>query len=160
MKAESFEFLISSFNNGLVSSRDQADHLNLSSIVHELIEIGAFSQSKNQTSVMCPNCDEMHQVAINPSDFKGYCADTGIIEAKPEELISYVASSKWMLDNIRKSIDAPASNPAKELLDHQLWFVGYPCRQHGRCRWLCGGACGCHETIRRCAWQINGQQKT
>lgn len=125
MKAEIFEFLISSFNNGLVSSRDQAEHLNLSSIVHELIEVGAFAQSKNQISVMCPNCEDMHQVAISASDFKGYCADTGIIEAKPEELIRYVASSEWMLNNIRKSIDAPASHPAKELLNNQLWFVGY-----------------------------------
>jgi hypothetical protein len=125
MKAESFNFLITSFNNGLVSSRDQAQHLNLDSIIHELIENGAFSQSKNQISVICPNCEDMHQVAISPSDFKGYCADTGIIEAKPEELIRYVASSKWMLNNIRKSIDAPVSHSAKELLNNQLWFVGY-----------------------------------
>lgn len=125
MKAESFDFLITSFNNGLVSSVDQATHLSLSSVVGELIEAGAFAQSNNQMNVMCPNCENMHQVAISPSDFKGYCADTGIIEVKPEELIMYVASSEWMLNNIRKSIDAPTSHPAKELLNNQLWFVGH-----------------------------------
>jgi len=64
----------------------------------ELIKENALVHSGNVSRLICPQCDEPHDIAVDPSTFKGYCVDAGYVSFEPKRIMQYQASPQWVIE--------------------------------------------------------------
>lgn len=90
----------------------------------ELIKENALVHSGNVSRILCPQCDEPHDIAINPSTFKGYCVDSGHVSFEPRRIMQYQASPQWMIEATRKSFGITATDKITEISQGTCWKLG------------------------------------
>ena len=118
------KWLIKLFNDGQQLGLSDAELLGKTAHMHLLIENNALTQSGNQRSIICPLCDDPHDVLIDPINFDGYCQENGMVKATPDMLINYTANPTWLLDALRTTLDVSASSPCKALINDRVWSLG------------------------------------
>lgn len=90
----------------------------------ELLKENALVHSGNVSRILCPQCDEPHDIAINPSTFKGYCVDSGHVSFEPRRIMQYQASPQWMIEATRKSFGITATDKITEISQGTCWKIG------------------------------------
>ncbi len=107
-----------------------------------LVKENALVHSGNVSHLFCPQCDEPHDVAVDPSTFKAYCADAGNLSFTAKQVMRYQASAPWLIEAARKSLGVAANEKTKEVVSNTCWKIGavrlekkprpiYLCRGYG-----------------------------
>lgn len=89
-----------------------------------LVKEKALVHSGNVSHLFCPQCDEPHDVAVDPSTFKAYCADAGNLSFTAKQVMRYQASAPWLIETLRKSLGVAANEKTKEVVANTCWKIG------------------------------------
>ena len=89
-----------------------------------LVKENALVHSGNASHLLCPQCDEPHDVAINPTTFKGYCIDAGHVSFEARRIMQYQASSAWLVDALRKSLGISGTDKTTDVIANTCWKIG------------------------------------
>lgn len=89
-----------------------------------LVKENALVHSGNVSRLLCPQCDEPHDVVVDPSTFKAYCADAGNLSFTAKQVMRYQASAPWLIEAARKSLGVAANEKTKEVVANTCWKIG------------------------------------
>lgn len=89
-----------------------------------LVKEKALVHSGNVSRLFCPQCDEPHDVAVDPSTFKAYCADAGNLSFTAKQVMRYQASAPWLIEAARKSLGVASNEKTKEVVANTCWKIG------------------------------------
>jgi hypothetical protein len=105
------------------------DMSGMKDITGRLIQMKALKHGKPLDIVMCPDCFETHDLAVESDGngkYSGYCQEAGYVDVPQEALSCYELSFDWLLQQINMAIGLSLSElPAPiECLEQNLWFLG------------------------------------
>lgn len=124
MPEKRYEWLIQIFDTGehitLADAALQDRQLWFDALVKEK----ALVHSGNVSRLLCPQCDEPHDIAVDPSTFKGYCVDVGHISFPAKQVMQYQASYAWLIEATRKSLSVAATDNTKDIITGTCWKIG------------------------------------
>lgn len=89
-----------------------------------LVKENALTHSGNASHLLCPQCDEPHDIAINPTTFKGYCVDAGHVSFEAKRIMQYQASSAWLIEALRKSLGVSETDKTTDVIANTCWRIG------------------------------------
>lgn len=89
-----------------------------------LIKENALVHSGNASHLLCPQCDEPHDIAINPTTFKGYCVDAGHVSFEAKRIMQYQASAAWLIETLRKSLGISGTDKTTDIIANTCWKIG------------------------------------
>jgi hypothetical protein len=121
---QDFDYLITTFNNRSSISYYEAMLLGSTDLLQRLLKLGALAHQGNLKSIICPNCDDIHEVLIDPVLLKGYCLETGYIAVEPQHLMNYVVSSEWLISFLQDNLSIASHHEVKEVIAQHLWYLG------------------------------------
>jgi hypothetical protein len=105
------------------------DMSGMEDITGRLIQMKALKQGIPLDIVMCPDCFETHDLAVESDGngkYSGYCQEAGYVDVPREALSCYELSFDWLLQQINMAIGLSlAELPAPiEGIEQNLWFLG------------------------------------
>lgn len=124
MPENRYEWLIQIFDTGEHITLADAALQNRQPWFDALVKEKALVHSGNVSRLLCPQCDEPHDIAVDPSSFNGYCADTGHISFPAKQVMQYQASSAWFIEAARKSLGVTATDKTKDIVTGTCWKIG------------------------------------
>jgi hypothetical protein len=89
-----------------------------------LVKEKALVHSSNVNRLLCPQCDEPHDIAVDHSTFKGYCVDAGHVSFQAKQVMQYQAASVWLIEAARKSLSIIATDKTKDIITGTCWKIG------------------------------------
>ena len=89
-----------------------------------LVKEKALVHSGNVSRLLCPQCDEPHDITVDPTTFKGYCVDAGHISFTAKQVMQYQASHAWLIEAARKSLSVAATDKSKDIITGTCWKIG------------------------------------
>lgn len=89
-----------------------------------LVKENALVHSGNASHLLCPQCDEPHDIAINPTTFKGYCVDAGHVSFEAKRIMQYQASAAWLIETLRKSLGISGTDKTTDIIANTCWKIG------------------------------------
>lgn len=119
-----YEWLIQIFDTGENITYADAALQNRQTWFDALVKEKVLVHSGNVSRLLCPQCDEPHDIVIDPATFKGYCVDTGHVSFEAKRIMQYQASSAWMIDAVRKSLSIAATDKTKDVVANACWKIG------------------------------------
>lgn len=119
-----YAWLIQLFETGENITHADAVLQNRQAWFDALVNENALAHSGNVSCLLCPQCDEPHDIAVDPFTFKGYCVDAGHVSFEPKRIMQYQASHAWLIEAVRKSLSVSASDNTKELGANHFWKIG------------------------------------
>lgn len=124
MPENRYEWLIQIFDTGEHISLADAALQDRQLWFDALVKEKALVHSGNVSRLLCPQCDEPHDIAVDPSTFKGYCADAGHISFPARQVMQYQASSAWLIEAARKSLSVAATDRISDIVTGTCWKIG------------------------------------
>lgn len=124
MPENRYQWLIELFHDGQSVGPSDAELLGKAEWLRQLKDERALASSGNQRRILCPHCDVLHDILIDPVSFEGYCQDNGPVKVEPETVVSYVADHSWLVNRMRAALEISASAAYKECLPDRLWAIG------------------------------------
>lgn len=124
MPENSYEWLFQLFDTGEHLTHADAVFQSRQTWFDALVAEKALVHSGNVSRLLCPQCDEPHDVAVDPSTFKAYCADAGNLSFTAKQVMRYQASAPWLIEAARKSLGVAANEKTKEVVANTCWKIG------------------------------------
>lgn len=124
MPKNRYEWLIHLFDTSEHITHAEAAFQDRQAWFDALVKENALVHSGNVSRLLCPQCDEPHDITIEPSTFKGYCVDAGHVSFLPKQVMQYQASSTWLIEAARKSLNIAATDATKDIITGACWKIG------------------------------------
>ncbi|QQR68413.1 MAG: hypothetical protein IPI58_06045 [Alphaproteobacteria bacterium] len=124
MPEDRHEWLIHLFENGEHVTRADAALQDRQIWFDALVKEKALVHSGNVSSLLCPQCDEPHDIPVHPTTFKGYCVDAGHVSFDAKQVMQYQASQAWLIEAARKSLGVAANEKIKDVVVDTCWKIG------------------------------------
>lgn len=124
MPKNRYEWLIQIFDTGEHITLADATLQDRQTWFDALVKEKALVHSGNVSRLLCPQCDEPHDITVDPSTFKGYCVDAGHISFPAKQVMQYQASSAWLIEAARNSLAVTSTDKTKEIVAGICWKIG------------------------------------
>jgi hypothetical protein len=124
MPKNCYEWLIHLFDTSEHITHAEAAFQHRQTWFDALVKEKALVHSGNVSRLLCPQCDEPHDITVDPSTFKGYCVDAGHISFTAKQVMQYQAASAWIIEAARKSLSIAATDAAKDIITGTCWKIG------------------------------------
>lgn len=124
MPKNRYEWLINLFDTSEHITHAEAAFQDRQTWFDALVKEKALVHSGNVSRLLCPQCDEPHDIAVDPAIFKGYCVDAGHVSFESRRIMQYQASPQWMIEAARKSLSIAATDKSKDIITGTCWKIG------------------------------------
>lgn len=124
MPKNRYEWLINLFDTSEHITHAEAAFQDRQTWFDALVKEKALVHSGNVSRLLCPQCDEPHDIAVDPATFKGYCVDAGHISFPAKQVMKYQAASAWLIEAARKSLSIAATDKSKDIITGTCWKIG------------------------------------
>jgi hypothetical protein len=105
------------------------DMSGMGNVTNRLIQMRALKLGEPLDTVLCPDCFETHDLAVESDGngkYSGYCQESGYVDIPVESLDSYTLNFNWLLQQINMAIGLSLAElpTPKECIEQTLWFLG------------------------------------